>query len=143
MAELPQQILIEQENVDETLKNLRDVLSRKERSFVELAAIGTCLHNFYNGIENILKQSLGASAIKIPRGETWHKDLLKLSSSNGIISDAVRDKLFEYLTFRHYFVHSYSFMLQQNQLDVLVNNAPGIWMQFISGVTAYFLNKTD
>lgn len=69
MDKLPKQILAEKENVEIALSNLK------------YAAIGTFLHNVYNGIENILKQIINAKDVEIPRSDTWHKDLLNLSVS--------------------------------------------------------------
>jgi len=58
MSNLPEQVLAEKENVEKALNNLEETVARKEKSVIELAAIGTFLHNIYNGIENILKQTL-------------------------------------------------------------------------------------
>jgi len=86
MDNLSKRILAEKENVEKALTNLDKALKRKRKTAIELAAIGTFLHNIYNGIENILKQILGEKKIKIPQSETWHKDLLNLSVTNKIIS---------------------------------------------------------
>lgn len=57
------------ENVEEAIRNLHDAMSRQEKTVVELAAVATFLHNFYNGIENILKQYLGLRNIRIQKSE--------------------------------------------------------------------------
>ena len=131
MNNVSKQINAEKEHVEVALSNLKEAMTRKEKSVIELAAIGTFLHNIYNGIENILKQILKAKDAEIPKVNTWHKELLNLSVSLGIISDGLSDKLYEYLTFRHFFVHAYGFMLDEIQLQDLANNIPDIWSQFI------------
>ncbi|ODS31904.1 MAG: hypothetical protein SCARUB_02984 [Candidatus Scalindua rubra] len=109
-------------------------MARKERSVIELAATGTFLQNIYNGMENILKQVLRVKDIDVPKSDTWHKDLLNLSVSTGIISERLSDKLYEYLTFRHFFVHAYGFMLDEVQLEDLASSIPEVWSQFMEEI---------
>ena len=137
MVDLTRKIAAEKENVERALGNLKDALGRKERSTVELAAIATFLHNIYNGIENILKQVLKAKGTEIPKSETSHKDLLDLSVSNGIIPEKLSDQLYEYLTFRHFFVHAYGFMLEETHLEDLANDIPDVWLQFLLAIQRY------
>jgi len=133
MGKLPQQILAEKQNVEEALDNLNIALDRTNKSTIELAAIGTFLHNIYNGIENILKQITHLKGIEIPKSESWHKDLINLSVSKGIISEELSDQLYEYLTFRHFFIHSYGFMLEEKHLEGLATN---IWVQFVTEISS-------
>lgn len=139
MDSLSKQIIAERENVEIALSNLKEAIARKEKSVIELAAIGTFLHNIYNGIENILKQILKAKNVEIPKSDTWHKDLLNLSVSHEIISEGLTDELYEYLTFRHFFVHAYGLMLDEAHLKDLGNNISGIWNKFLSEIER-FLN---
>jgi uncharacterized protein YutE (UPF0331/DUF86 family) len=131
MDELTEQILAEKENVDIALHNLETVMARTEKTVIELAAIATFIHNIYNGIENILKQILISRDIMVPKSDKWHKDLLNRSLSSGIISEELSNKLCKYLTFRHFFVHAYGFMLDEKQLESLANDIPEIWNQFL------------
>ena len=82
MVKLSEKIEAEKENVDRTLANLKEVMERDEKGVIELSAMATFLNNFYNGVENILKQSLKATGINIPKSERWHRELLKTSASN-------------------------------------------------------------
>ncbi|MCK4294370.1 MAG: DUF86 domain-containing protein [Planctomycetes bacterium] len=142
MVDLTRKIAAEKENVEKALDNLKDAMGRKERSTVELAAIATFLHNIYNGIENILKQALKAKGAEIPKSETSHKDLLDLSVSNGIIPEKLSDQLYEYLTFRHFFVHAYGFMLEEMHLEDLANNIPDVWLKFLSAIQSNTSDNT-
>jgi len=136
MGKIPKQILAEKQSVEVALDNLKRAMARKNRSTIELAAIGTFLHNTYNGIENILKQALRLKNVEMPESDSWHKDLLNLSVSKGIISEKLSDQLYEYLTFRHFFIHSYGFMLEEKQLKGLAANIHDIWTQFMSEISA-------
>ena len=137
MVDITRQVAAEKENVEKALVNLRDAMGRSEKSVVELAAIATFIHNIYNGIENILKQVLKAKGTEIPKSDTWHKDLLNLSVSLGIIPEKLSDDLYEYLTFRHFFVHAYGFMLEEAHLENLANNITNVWLQFLSVINKY------
>lgn len=138
MVDLTRKIAAEKESVEVALANLKDAMRRKKKSVVELAAIATFLHNIYNGIENILKQILKAKGDEIPRTETSHKDLLELSVSLGIIPEKLSDQLYEYLTFRHFFVHAYGFMLEEAHLRNLADNISNVWSQFLSAIQRYY-----
>ena len=137
MGKLIKQILAEIEHVEKTLNNLETAMSREEKSVIELAAIATFLHNIYNGIENILKQILKAKNIIIPKSDTWHKDLLTHCVSSKIIPKKLADDLFEYLSFRHFFVHSYGFMLNASPLEDLADNISKVWIKFLEATECY------
>jgi len=49
MDNLSKQLLAEKEHVEIALSNLEEAMARKEKTIIELAAIGTFLHNVYNG----------------------------------------------------------------------------------------------
>lgn len=134
MDDLHRRILAEKENVEIALSNLNETMARNPKTVIELAAIGTFLHNIYNGIENILKQTLKSRNIEIPKSGSWHKDLLEISVSQGIISELLSDQLYEYLTFRHFFIHAYGFQLQESHLEILANNIPEIWLQLTNEI---------
>jgi uncharacterized protein YutE (UPF0331/DUF86 family) len=137
MADLTRKVLAEKEYVTVALSNLKDVMAQKDKSIVELAAAATFLHNIYNGMENILKQVLNAKKVEIPRSRTKHKELLDVSVSEGVIPQGLCDELYEYLTFRHFFVHSYGFMLEESHLQTLAENIPNVWSQFIKAIEKY------
>ncbi|MCK4296987.1 MAG: DUF86 domain-containing protein [Candidatus Marinimicrobia bacterium] len=137
MGDLSVKISAEKENVEKALDNLNSAAREKEKTVIELAAIATFLHNIYNGIENILKQVLKAKHVENTKSEAWHKNLLEFSVNNGIIPEKLSNELYEYLSFRHFFIHSYGFMLEEAYLENLANNIPNVWSQFLSEVEKY------
>lgn len=139
MKNLAKHILAEKENIEKTLSYLNDVRAKENKSAAEIAGIAVFVHNFYNGVENILKQILKSKDIRISNSEGWHKELLESSRSNNIISGELTDKLSEYLTFRHFFVHSYGFRLEETKLLKLVNNIPQVWSDLLAAIKIYFL----
>ena len=99
-------------------------------STLELAGVGALLHNFYNGIENILKQAFQSKALPIPQGESWHRDLLLSAAEKGILSASLLDDLKRYLAFRHFFGHGYALNLSPEPMEPLVRDAESVFNRF-------------
>jgi len=112
------------ENIDSVLSELALVVKPKKAKYsvADLAAAATFIHNCYNGIENVLKRILVFSNVDIKETPTWHKDLFKKSLDRKIISEKLYNALSIYLSFRHFFVHAYSFTLRWEELKPLANS---------------------
>ncbi len=141
MASLPEQIEIEKESIVSTLKYLDTVLAREDKTVIELAAIATFIQNVYGGVENILKRILRYKKINISFDDSWHKNILSLSAKHKIISKDVFERLDEYRAFRHFFVHSYSFTLNESKLLPLANNLKEAWSSFEVEIDQYLKSQ--
>ena len=135
MAEVRERVEAELENIERVVAELPGDDSLPNLSSLELAGVATLIHNFYNGIENILKQLVIARGEKLPDGSSWHRDLLNIVTSNNIISESTAKKLIPYLAFRHFFSHGYSFDLDKEHIIPLVMG--------IQGTLASFKNDVD
>lgn len=127
------------ENINHVSNQLQELRENTDRQYtiVELAAMATFLHNFYNGIENIQKRILNYINVETKDTPTWHKDLLKISVENSIITEKIYDVLSGYLSFRHFFIHAYTFNLKWEDLKLLVDGVGDTLKQFHHLVDKY------
>jgi len=128
MAKLNDRIEAEFENIQEVLNRLPSVTKLSSIKELELAGVATLLHNFYNGIENIIKQIISSKGVSIPEGPKWHRDLLDLALKHKVISKIVWGSLKQFLGFRHFFSHSYAFDLEADRMSPLVKAAPKLFI---------------
>jgi len=92
MAKVHEQVEAEFENIELTLADVPDFESLPNLSSLELAGLAALIHNFYNGVENILKQLVTASGKTLPDGPSWHQDLINTAMSSDIISESTAKK---------------------------------------------------
>lgn len=70
----------------------------EDRSFIEVRAAGSILHDFYSGIEKIFRRVAVAMNNKLPKNEDWHKELLsQMAEPIAGIRANLKLELFEFL----------------------------------------------
>ena len=133
MLDYRQRIEAEYEAIENTLSTLpQRALARL--SELELAGVAALLHNFYNGMENVLKQIFKARNISIPTSSSWHRDLLLTAEKHNILLERLINELARFLAFRHFFSHAYALDLLPDRLEPLVQNAFEVFQQFRSEI---------
>ena len=113
-------------------KNLLEDTIHKSPDIIEITAIASVLHSFYNGVEKIFEiitKKLDKFIIKSGR---THQELLNnvciaSDSRPAVINNDTYLILIDYLKFRHFFRHSYSFHLQWDKMDSLAINLFDTW----------------
>jgi len=137
MADIKQEVYAEMENIESVLTELEKVKNRPDKELVVLVGIGAYLQNIYNGIENILKQILLFKNISVPDSTTWHKDLLNLSVKDNVIKRETAESIGRYLFFRHFFSHSYGFLVEERKVKPLMDNALEVYSVFKEEIEDY------
>lgn len=123
MADVKERVLAEEENIRHALTQLPKSSELSKLSELELAGTAALLQNIYNGIENILKQVVIETGATLPDGPSWHRDLLALAVSKGIIQGSTAQALAPYMAFRHFFSHAYALDLEAERMETLVDGA--------------------
>ena len=137
MASLQDRINYEIENIDHVFAALPNYNVLPELTMLELAGVAALLHNFYNGVENILKRILIEKGISVPQGRSWHKDLLNLAEKESIISSQTKEHLGEFLAFRHFFNHAYALDLYAEKMEPLVKTAFDLYYDFKTEISKH------
>ena len=132
-----------QQDIIDSIEDISELLSSYDTLFqsvkiknpdrVELAALGTIMHSFYNGIEGIFLYVAKNIDKTIPDDSSWHQSLLKqvtgkTENRSPVISKHSADLLAPYIKFRHFFRHAYTFMLNWQQMKPLVDDLHSVWV---------------
>lgn len=128
-------IKFEIEQIDRLLESYEDLLAKTHRTtpdLIEITAIASVLHSFYNGLENIFLTIAKGIDQESPTGSQWHRKLLTqmakpTSHRPAVLTIETMHQLVDYLGFRHFYRHSYSFFLEWSELEKLVTTLPHTW----------------
>lgn len=110
-------IKFEISQIDQLLDTYAELLDRVKQGtpdLVEITATASVLHSFYNGLENIFVIIAKEVDQNMPSGQQWHRDLLTnmthpTSTRQMVLRTTTARRLADYLGFRHFYRHSYSF----------------------------------
>jgi hypothetical protein len=125
----------ERDNVLRTTDMIEDLTTQEELTIYETIALGKLLQDVYTGIERILRSKLEAYDIKIPKTESWHKEVLLASHQKSIISESQFDALRKLLVFRHMQIHGYGYMLDEQRLRELAGPVPKVCRDFLDAIS--------
>jgi hypothetical protein len=96
--------------------------------FVDAAALN--LHAFYSGLERLMEHVARRIDGTLPDGRTWHVDLLAQMASPmadlrpPVFDDGLRHRLDRYRGFRHVVRNVYTYLLDIEQIQVLIDGLP-------------------
>ena len=138
-------IKFEIKQINTLVDSYQDLFSKVEESspdLVEIAALASILHSFYNGIENIFQIIVKKIDLDNADDAQWHKEVLrKMTEPNknrgAVISMQTMLLLSRYLSFRHFYRHSYSFYLNWIELQPLVSSLNGVWKSASNEIKAF------
>lgn len=136
--------------IDELFKSYSSLLHRirkVEPNMIEVTACASVLHSFYNGLENIFLSIVKRIDRNVPTGDRWHRDLLyqmgkETPERKQVLTNKTIDQLVDYMGFRHFYRHSYSFSLEWDELEILIVPVENIW-QRIKDELEIFLNSLE
>lgn len=144
--ELREDVLDEEKAIEDAIMRLLEVRSKFDPQVKDYSiepAMGTYLMNFYNGVENILKHISKEYYQTMPKGESWHKELLVLSANPpkgkiGLFNQQILERLYPYRNFRHRFVSGYGFQLRGEKMLELVDNIQVLWNDIKKAISEFW-----
>lgn len=147
------EIKAEKDHLQALVAELEEVLDGidEEPTSVELRATGSILHDYYTGLEKIFRLIALEVDGDLPSGSDWHKRLLDRMAAEieearpPAINKSLKEKLGEYLRFRHLFRHIYGFELNWNQCTPLAKNLKSLHKEIEEKLEELeeFLRKID
>lgn len=132
---IKEQILFKIDDIDKLFLEYELIFQKiegQEPDLFDMTILGSVLHSFYNGLENVFEIIAKNIDKKIPNGNKSHQELLcQMANKEGsrvqIISEELYLKLREYATFRHFYRHAYSFQLNWEKMKPLIENVHTVW----------------
>lgn len=126
-------------NIEKVKTELFSVYSpdRAEYPLTEKASVAALVVNIYGGIENILKQMLIFDKLDVQDSPEWHEKVLRKAGEIGILPPDLVQILSRYLAFRNYFLYTYIFNINWDDMKALVDALNDLIGQIRSEVEEY------
>lgn len=139
LDELKEEIEIELELMTEIINELLSLkkdISTREPTLREKTAAAAFLAQWYNGIENVLKRIYQYYNVPIPRGNDWHREIVKAISEPPqkglplLIDKELFAKLTPFRKFRHVVYHGYGFQLEWDRMLPGIEQVSMVFLMF-------------
>lgn len=119
-------------------------VENNEPDLFDMTVLGSVLHSFYNGLENIFEIIAKNIDESVPTGNKSHQELLhQMASENSERKEVLKEDLYiklrEYATFRHFYRHTYSFQLNWDKMKPLVENVFPIWKEVKESLNSFII----
>jgi len=130
--------------VDEIQETARALPVQQEPSHKDKAALSAFVHSFYNGVENIFKRLAQEIDQSVPVGEGWHRALLRRMATEvpgvrpAVLHQQTAEALEAYLGFRHFFRHAYTFHIEWEKLQPLVERVGEVFERVRHDIEEFF-----
>ena len=151
--------IVHAERIRSELANIEGVVARVRRAMEASAedavdsdlywdAVALNLHDFYTGLERILRHIAAEIDGHLPTGGEWHQELLRQMAiplpriRPAIFSNETIKRLDEYLRFRHVVRHVYAFEFDPQRIKPLAEALTGDFAQ-IKGELAVFTDYLE
>jgi ribonuclease HepT-like protein len=133
------------EQIDHLFVNYAVLFDRAQQNrpdLIETTAFAAVLHSFHSGLELIFSTIAKRIDQQLPTGDKWHRQLLfqmtqHTAQRTRVILEELAQSLGNYLAFRHFYRHSYSFYLDWHELEKLVIPLHVIWAQVRSELQSF------
>ena len=140
-----QKFLLLRADIDRALEQLAAVVAEGRETLkkidgspttLELRGIGSILHDFYTGMEQLLEHIASELDGELPVGAYWHTQLLGRMTSEiesvrpAVLSPDLADALRPYLRFRHLFRNVYGTQLRWELCRGLATEMEDVWEKF-------------
>jgi hypothetical protein len=150
-SDLEQDIYDSVDDIDDLLKAYEGLLEKvkdNKPDIVEIAALGSILQSFYNGVEGIFVLIVKQIDRQVPSDSAWHQTLLnqvlkQTDYRDSVITPDTASDLAPYMKFRHFFRHAYTFMLDWERLQPLVNDLYRVWVNTSDDIFAFCRTLSD
>ncbi len=133
--ELHENLLFELSQIRKELDVLLRLMVGRKRlgnDEIQIRAAASSLQSIYNGIERMLQSSLRQRNLTVPQGNASHTELLASAVKNGIISHIIEGELRDLMAFRHFYRHSYGFMIDNELLNPILGKIEELVSQLTS-----------
>ncbi len=147
-----QKFLLLRADIDRALEQIAAVVAEGRETLekldgspttLELRGIGSILHDFYTGMEQLLAHIARELDGEIPVGADWYAQLLGRMTSAiesvrpAIFSPELADALRPYLRFRHLFRNIYCTQLRWDLCRGLATELEDVWEKFHGEMEAF------
>lgn len=132
---IKEQIIFKIEDINRLFSEYQLIFEKikyEEPDLFDMTILGSVLHSFYNGLENIFEIIAKNIDKELPTGNKSHQKLLQqIANKNDYRDELFNEQLYiklkEYATFRHFYRHAYSFQLNWEKMKPLIDNIDYVW----------------